>query len=253
MERLTKKEAVRLHREMWRIISEMTDEEIMKKGNLFPAEAELFALKKMGYTKDNNPYKLNFCCEYVFQISGSPNFHCYECPIKWKGDYCLNCGEFGKFCAEYLTGAYKKARETAKLISELPEREDSENTIKTSGSVSLNKDADMMLYEPCKTESNRGVVTIIGSLNQSSGPIQDAAKLFENLGFEVHDPLTNNKNKDDTLYSLQCRYLKYIEESDFVILVRKPDGSIGESTSYELAFSTYLGKPIVEWGTFFNG
>lgn len=51
-----------------------------------------------------------------------------------------------------------------------------------------------------------------------------------------------------SLFEIQKRYVGHILSSDLVIVVPKDDGSIGESTSYEMAMASYYDKPIFIWG-----
>lgn len=91
------------------------------------------------------------------------------------------------------------------------------------------------------------VVTIIGSSASSNTEILDARRKFQELGFLVYDPISNNVQSsicNCSLFETQKRYLGYIERADFIFAIPKPDGTFGESTTYELAFSDWLGKPI---------
>lgn len=91
-------------------------------------------------------------------------------------------------------------------------------------------------------------VTIIGSITKSEKKIQEAACFFQALGFSVKNPLTNNEEtENDTLFDIQLRYIRYITSADCICLVKKDDGSIGESTSYELAIAAYNNIPICVW------
>lgn len=92
------------------------------------------------------------------------------------------------------------------------------------------------------------VCVIIGSISKSKDDILKAKDFFESLNFKVIDPITNNQNKNDTLIDIQLRYVKYLNEGASVVcLVKKPDGTIGESTSYELAITKYLNIPYCVW------
>lgn len=93
------------------------------------------------------------------------------------------------------------------------------------------------------------IITIIGSITKSKEDIQKAEDFFKALGFYVIDPLTNNNESipADTLYDIQFRYIGYIMNSNCICVVRKEDGSIGESTSYELAMADYFKKPVILW------
>lgn len=96
------------------------------------------------------------------------------------------------------------------------------------------------------------IATIIGSLSCSSEILKAAEFFRKELQFDVvHDPIANNVG-DHTLTTVQRRYIDYISEADVIVLVRKPDGSIGESTSYELALCDFFQKPVVTWLGFGN-
>lgn len=129
MEKLTKKEAVRLHREMWRIISEMSDEEIEEalNGRNSVSSIKRFALIKMQSNGIHYRFKgdlLCFCCEY-----GHNSNNCKSCPVKWKNERCY-LSEYEEFCHFIHTKRYNESRTVAKEISELPEREDIDDETK---------------------------------------------------------------------------------------------------------------------------
>lgn len=64
--------------------------------------------------------------------------------------------------------------------------------------------------------------------------------------------------QDKSLLSIQYEYLKEIDKADFVIALPKniflgtdPDGILevmfGESTTYEMAYTKHIGKPLLIW------
>lgn len=103
--KLTKEEAIRKHREMWRWIAEETE-----KQKRIVLELEYF--KAMGIEADS------YCCEC--------GVSCNECPILWGGenDHCL-AGD-GPYMAWLLATNHgcnwQLAAELARKIAELPER-----------------------------------------------------------------------------------------------------------------------------------
>lgn len=112
---LTKQEAIRLHREMWRRISELSDEEIKRFHDV--ADVKKRILKSMNITE---PIKNScFCCEYA-------DIDCYRCPIVWKiTKKCFNRDSlYLRFEMSRITKNFDEFRRLAKEISELPERED---------------------------------------------------------------------------------------------------------------------------------
>lgn len=89
------------------------------------------------------------------------------------------------------------------------------------------------------------VVTIIGSLTHSSYDIIMLSNYLLDMGFTVYDPVTSNRqNKNMTLYDIQDFYISYIINADLVIAVPKPDGTFGESTSYEMAIAKTFHKKV---------
>lgn len=94
-------------------------------------------------------------------------------------------------------------------------------------------------------KENKKIITIIGSLTHSSYDITMLSNYLLDLGFTVHDPVTSNRqNKNMTLYDIQDFYISYIINADLVIAVPKPDGTFGESTSYELAIAKAFHKKV---------
>lgn len=83
---------------------------------------------------------------------------------------------------------------------------------------------------------------------------------FETIGLSVHHPF---KHQSGGLYTIQKLYLEAIDKSDLIVAISKEvsinqlynDSThiierFGESVSYELAYASHIGKPIVVWGAF---
>ncbi len=124
---LTKKEAVRLHREMWRWIAEQTEKQKRKIG-----KREYFRV--MGIVKPYIPYRKCYCCEYVKQRRSI--VQCEKiCPIDWGSEFdsystpsCLQATQsfsvYDGYYSKWLdTKNFKEAAWLAKKIAELPERD----------------------------------------------------------------------------------------------------------------------------------
>ena len=120
--KLTKQEAIKLHREMWKIISEMSDEEL-KEFEKFTNKIYYIkrkAISKMGYGNILYSTRNCFCCAYAKQFSFDD---CEaECPIKWYNDegYCMD--DTSPYYKLLYTKDFDTFRALAKEISELPER-----------------------------------------------------------------------------------------------------------------------------------
>ena len=99
----------------------------------------------------------------------------------------------------------------------------------------------------------KDTVTIIGSINSSKEEIKKAIVwCYKNMNIgKVYDPIKNNSDAEHKpLWSIQLRYINCIKESDFAILIRKPDETIGESTSYELALCCYFKNGTYQYSVY---
>lgn len=121
---LTKEEAVRRHRELWNEIAELCT------GGFSVSEIKSMALNALGY-HDYRDYPTNKCwaCEYA--IYNAIHLHrtnkgiCCFCPIKWKTELCHDeGGEYDMWSRYILDGNYEKVSEMARVIANLPEKED---------------------------------------------------------------------------------------------------------------------------------
>lgn len=99
------------------------------------------------------------------------------------------------------------------------------------------------------------VVTIIGSINVQRESMEQAEIYARNVldAKKVFCPL---KETGLSPYSNRRLRLKYIDESDLIILIPKifePGTSwtwntvIGESTTYEFAYAKHVGKTVMIW------
>ena len=103
-------------------------------------------------------------------------------------------------------------------------------------------------------------VTIIGSVNSSKDQMEKAAEYASAVlgAKKVHVPIPG-KCREFPMYQHRRMWLKYIDESDLVLLVPKEfsqkmgeerccwRGEIGESTTYEIAYAKHVGKDILMW------
>ena len=109
---LTKREAVRKHRSMWNWIADYIEEK---------KEAQRISELKEIYVNEHNetPSFLCYCCEYDEQLDDD----CEFCPVIWGS----NSGCYGEESlyhqCRYAT-TWQKQANLARLIANLPERED---------------------------------------------------------------------------------------------------------------------------------
>ena len=88
-------------------------------------------------------------------------------------------------------------------------------------------------------------VFVIGSISCEK-EIRSVAKFFEEeMGDEVDYV---RKQPEKPLEVLVKEAFHSIYNADRVVAVRKPDGTFGCGTIYELAFAEFIGKPITKFG-----
>ncbi|MFR2774833.1 MAG: hypothetical protein ACLTBR_03270 [Anaerostipes sp.] len=105
MEKLTKQEAIKLHRHMWNWIADKTERtgEFIEKSDYFDA---------MKIPPEERPYSLCYCCEYGKQQSnGVFTGRCKYCPLDWKskGDYYTCCRKGVRFDGKGLFRRWSSA------------------------------------------------------------------------------------------------------------------------------------------------
>lgn len=83
-------------------------------------------------------------------------------------------------------------------------------------------------------------ICILASLSQKS-TIEEAVRHYKQQGCLVDYPV---EQSDKTLFEIDFDYICRIASADMVMAIPKPDGSFGESVTYELAVAKYLDKPI---------
>lgn len=120
---LTKEEAVRRHRELWNKVAEIIERDGLEEYEYECDNIKSAALKELGY---NPKYvkDLCWCCEF---IKYENNLSCKMCPIQWSSEECnayCSEAEFGDFWDEVENRDEELAYEFAKIIANLPERED---------------------------------------------------------------------------------------------------------------------------------
>lgn len=116
MERITKSEAIALHRKMWNYIA---DETVQRETVVSKVEA----IVHIGVIWQDVAYRC-FCCEYGMQHFG-PTLRCAACPIAWpKGSNCYEEGELYDLWEDTVdTGDWLEAARLAREIANLPEKE----------------------------------------------------------------------------------------------------------------------------------
>ena len=94
------------------------------------------------------------------------------------------------------------------------------------------------------------IAVIIGSVSTSKEDILECRDFLERFFYydEIRDPITDRES-DDTfdLLKEQRKYVEYIANASHIIVVKKPDGTVEESTSYEMAMADFFHKPVIEW------
>lgn len=85
-------------------------------------------------------------------------------------------------------------------------------------------------------------VFIIGSVSQEDD-ISAYANFVRDIGYEVDHV---RKQPDKNLGDLITEAYQKINDADKIIVFRKPDGSIGTGTLYEMKFAEFLGKNILK-------
>lgn len=118
---LTKEEVVRRNRELWNKIAELCT------GGFSVFKIKYVAFEALGY--DEFPDSMCWACEYA--IYNAIRLHrtnkgiCYFCPLKWKTELCYDEGGEYDMWRRYMQGGnYEKAAEMARIIANLPEKED---------------------------------------------------------------------------------------------------------------------------------
>jgi nucleoside 2-deoxyribosyltransferase len=103
--------------------------------------------------------------------------------------------------------------------------------------------------------SESTTVVISGSFRRHLASVRESIKDFTGLGASVLSPAdseaasTNgsfvflNSDVSDDVKELQDGHLAAISACDFLWIV-SPDGTLGESTSFEIGFAVGLGKPV---------
>lgn len=133
MKQLTKDEAVKLHRKMWRWIAEETEKQGRK-----VLKMEYF--KSMEVDENDIPFEECYCCEFVSQLREHTSRCCESCPLDWGTGYGYMTGYKesgctyviyaelkhvdGYFCRWADAKAPEKAAKLARIIAELPEKEE---------------------------------------------------------------------------------------------------------------------------------
>lgn len=84
---------------------------------------------------------------------------------------------------------------------------------------------------------------IIGSVKQERD-IREVANYFQNIeGFAVE---YEKAEPDKSLNTLILDCFKKISKADGIVAVKKPDGSYGTGTTYEICFAKFIGKDVIE-------
>lgn len=121
MDKLTKEEAIKKHREMWNWIADETERTNCCTSKFMYFESKNISSKEI-------PYHYCYCCEYADQrVKG-----CMYCPIDWGSlannyfccDKYKDFDDLGLFIEWSLTYDIKDAIRLARQIANLPEREE---------------------------------------------------------------------------------------------------------------------------------
>ena len=84
---------------------------------------------------------------------------------------------------------------------------------------------------------------IIGSVKQEH-EIREVANYFKNKeGFAVEHV---KAEPDIPLPTLILECFNKISKADGIVAVKKPDGSYGTGTTYEICFAKFIGKDVIE-------
>lgn len=114
--KLTREEAIRLHREMWTDMqAELGDD---------PSYLERVAFKKkwvVEHFPNEHVHSNCFLCEYAQSVTGDSCTRCRSCPIAWNSIILPKCGPCGWVFWECDTVDYRYSPISAILA--LPERE----------------------------------------------------------------------------------------------------------------------------------
>ena len=123
-EKSKKEETIRRHRELQNKIAELCT----SKFRVF--EIKYVAFKALGYD-DPIEFPNNMCwaCEYALYsaiyIHRTTKGICHFCPLKWKTEPCCDKGgEYDMWRRYMRDGNYEQAAEMARVIANLPEKED---------------------------------------------------------------------------------------------------------------------------------
>lgn len=81
---------------------------------------------------------------------------------------------------------------------------------------------------------------IIGSLSQEN----EIFNMYKKIDKEKHDVRYVKKQPEKSFQALVHEAYANIEWADIVIVLCKPDGSIGKGTTYEIEFAMYMRKVI---------
>lgn len=84
-------------------------------------------------------------------------------------------------------------------------------------------------------------VCILASLEQNRDSIQSLARNYMQKGHFVIYPFIQTGVPRQTIF---LEYLRNIDGADEVVVLTKPDGTIGDGVAYEMAFAEYLALPI---------
>lgn len=128
MKKLSKEDAIRLHRALWKWIADETE-----------SRKKTVSKNKSTMVKKLNPYNNCFLCEYAFSASGRKSVDCTKCPLEW-GTEKRTIGIMGELIGQCEDGESKyiswinavvsddweEAARLARDIENLPERKTEE-------------------------------------------------------------------------------------------------------------------------------
>lgn len=92
------------------------------------------------------------------------------------------------------------------------------------------------------------IVTLCGSVSHPE-LIREAARWYTLDGHLVFapEPMTAPLTAEQRNIMLPEVHRAKIRRSDLVVVIRKPDGSIGESVRAEVAYAEQVGVPVEHW------
>lgn len=97
-----------------------------------------------------------------------------------------------------------------------------------------------------ETAPSRWPTAVICGSTRNMDLLHAAARAATRLGYAVHMP--HLTEVDDRLATeLAAMWRALIAHAMVVVIVPKPDGTLGDATAGELAYAQEQGKPVLRW------